>query len=378
VVVLGDGTVAGEVVLADGSRSAAFTVSDDGSEDALPFGGGPFALPLPAGAHTLTIAGPAFLTRQLDSVQVAEGKRTDLGRVVVEGGRTIAGRVVGPDGAPVPQAQVVAGRHLSGGGARLMIPTESLAFQETTSDDDGHFTLAGLHEQALVLEAEREDVGRSPTVPVPPGTARIELELRLDPTGTLEGRATRDGSPFADTVVIATPHLGRANFFVVTGPDGRYAFDRLSPGAYQLVVFLGRTKDMLMRPIEVTAGRRTEADLDVRTGPATLAVRVEAGGKPARVVLISGAQSFPDGATAEELLDQIRPREPTTLYIREARGGVATFEALGAGLYTACAAVVPPGRPDFARGLGGAPVRCATRAVASDGELALILPPTPR
>jgi RNA polymerase sigma factor (sigma-70 family) len=372
VVVLGDGVVAGEVVRKDGTRAAAFTVTAGDGEDALPFTGGVFALPLPAGQQTLTIAGPSFLTTQVEKVQVGEGARTDLGRVVVEGGRTIQGRVVGPDGAPVPQAQVVAGRHLSGGGARLMIPTESLAFQETTSDDDGRFTLAGLHEQSLVLEAEREDVGRSVTVPIPAGTARVEVELRLAATGTLEGRATRDGAPFADTVVIATPQLGRANFFVVTGADGRYAFDRLAPGPYQLMVFLGRRKDMLMRPIEVTAGRRIEADLEVRTGPATLAVRVA---PEAQVVLISGAPAFPGDATFEALLDQLRPREPTTIYRREARAGVASFEGLAPGVYTACAGVVAPDAP---RGAGGAPIRCATREVPSDGDLALILSPPPR
>jgi hypothetical protein len=374
-VLLGDGTATGEVVLPDGTHPAAFSVDAAGDDgDAVPGAAGRFALTLPAGEHTLTIAGPTFLTTHLERVKVGAGARTDVGKVVVQAGRSVSGRVLGPDGAPVPGAQVVAGRGLSGGGARLMIPTESIAFQETVSGEDGRFTLAGLHEQALVVMAEREDVGRSPSIPLPPGL-RAEVELRLAPTGTLAGRATRDGLPFADTVVIATPQLGRSNFFVVSGPDGRYAFDRLSPGAYQLVVFLGRSKDMLMRPVEVTAGHRTEADLEVTTGPATLGVRVDAGGGGARVMLISGSHQVPPGATAETMLDLLRPREPTTMYMREAKGAApALFEGLTPGPYTACTAVVPPGRHDPGAGPGGGPLRCVTRDVAGSTELALDAP----
>jgi hypothetical protein len=197
----------------------------------------------------------------------------------------------------------------------------------------------------------------------------------------LVGRITRDGRPFPETVVIATPQLERSNFFVVSGPDGRYAFDALAPGAYHLVVFLGRNKDMVMRPVEVAVGRRTEADAEVRTGTSTLTVRVtgeERGSVNARVMLVSGIYQPSPGATLDNVIDGRRMTEPTILFIREASAAPAVFDGLVQGLYTACAATRLPGSDRIEQGFGTAPVRCATRELSSDGELALTLPPVQR
>jgi hypothetical protein len=96
-------------------------------------------------------------------------------------------------------------------------------------------------------------------------SAQVDLVLR--PTGALEGKVTRDGRPFPDTVVIATRQWGTTNFFVMTGPDGRFALDTLAPGPQLLYAFVNRSKDVLVRTVTVDAGGRLHADLDVRTGP---------------------------------------------------------------------------------------------------------------
>jgi hypothetical protein len=90
--------------------------------------------------------------------------------------------------------------------------------------------LSGFAPGPLVVVAEGAGQGRSDTVPIPPQQTSAEVDLVLRPTGALEGRITRDGRPFPDTVVIATRQLLSANFFVMSGPDGRFALDTLAPG----------------------------------------------------------------------------------------------------------------------------------------------------
>jgi RNA polymerase sigma factor (sigma-70 family) len=362
VVVRGDGQVKGRVAL-EGRPVEAFSASL-GPVNPTPFAGGAFVLSVPAGTHDLTITGPSFATKELEDVAVREGEVRDLGTITVERGRSIAGRVLGSDGSPVAGAQVVAGQFLSGGGTQLYIPTESGGAQETTSDEDGRFVLSGFEPGPLVVVAERAGQGRSDSVSIPPQSSSAQLDLVLRPTGAIEGRVTRDGHPFADTVVIATRQLRTANFFVMTGPDGRFALDSLAPGPQLLQVFMNRNKDSLLRSVTVEAGQRARVDLDVRTGAAAIAVSARGPDGPvaAQAFVVTPPVAVRDGEPLESMMARLAPTEPTMSFQARAPH---TFEGLAPGRYSVCVA---------AGKSGAARLFCTEREVSGRVEVEVAVP----
>jgi len=369
-VVRADGRVTGRVVLEDGTPAPQFAVSFGdrvGGVVPTPFSGtdGAFSLSGPPGQHDLLITGPSFATRELENVLLDEDGRKDLGTITVKRGRSISGRVLAPDGTPVPEAQVVAAAWMSGGGDRLFIRDESGPAQETTSDADGRFTLSGFEPGQLLVVAERTGLGRSSTISVPPQPLSAQVDLVLRQTGSLEGKVTRDGQPFADTVVIATARESTANFFVMTGPDGRYALDTLAPGPQMVLAFVNRRKDMLTRAVTVEAGRRARADLDVRTGSITLTVNVQGSdGKPApgQVMVVTPPFPIAENETVAQARERFAPVEPTSVYLRGGQGKVEV-EGLPAGRYQICAA-----RKD-------GPLTCKQQEVTASTTVDLVVPP---
>jgi hypothetical protein len=217
--------------------------------------------------------------------------------------------------------------------------------------------------------AESAASGRSNAVAVPAGTAGAEVNLTLGPTGGLEGRITRNGRAFPDTVVIASPHLGKMNYFVTSGEDGHYALDRLATGSYRLVVFLNRNKDQMYRTVAVETGRRGHAEFDLRTGDITLSVRAESDGPKAgelRVGVGSGKWAVVDSDTFESVMDRSAEdgAQEGTLYFRETRGAATRFEELVPGTYTVCV-----GRRQKA-----APIRCLSKELTASAEVTLRAP----
>src|SRR5690606_18611263 len=100
--------------------------------------------------------------------------------------------------------------------------------------------MSGFGPQNLVIVAGKDGVGRARSVSVPRGPDGAVIDLVLEAVGGADGKVVRDGQPLPDTVVIANP-LGAigSNFFVVTGPDGSFAFDALSPGEYFIYPMMG-------------------------------------------------------------------------------------------------------------------------------------------
>jgi hypothetical protein len=257
---------------------------------------------------------------------------------------------------------VVAGTFLSGGGDKLFIPDESGGTQETTSDDDGRFSMTGFAPGPLVVVAERRGRGRSATVSISPQQASAQLDLVLAPTGSLEGRVLRDGRPFPETVVIATRQLRTANFFVMSGPDGRFALDALAPGPQILMVFVNRKKDFFARAVTIEPGQRAHVDLEIPSG--TLTLTVEAA-ENAGVVLASPPVEVRDGDTLATLTERFFPAQPTSLFHGGGRGPV-TFEGLAPGRYLICA------QPKVARTDGGAPaLACMIRELTGSTTVAM-------
>ncbi|GAB6063109.1 carboxypeptidase regulatory-like domain-containing protein [Deferrisoma palaeochoriense] len=64
--------------------------------------------------------------------------------------------------------------------------------------------------------------------------AALLLGACAAPTASVRGRVMRDGAPLAGAAVRLEPRAGGPAFEVRTGPDGRFALDRLPPGAYRV------------------------------------------------------------------------------------------------------------------------------------------------
>jgi hypothetical protein len=300
--------------------------------------------------------------------------------VRVKRGRSITGRILEPDGTPVPGAEVAAGLLISGGGKKMNIPDEGFGVQETTSGDDGRFALSGFGATPLSLVAQREGKGRSSTIAIPRGGDSVQVDLVLQPTGSLSGTVTRGGTPLPETVVIARPRGTQGNFFVVTGPDGRYALDTLTAGPYVVVVIVGKSGDRHLRQVTVEAGARAQADVDVATGPVNVTVRVETDEhQPVPVAQIALASGALDGENMEIFTERVyQAAGAATLRQRRKATAPVTFEALPAGPYSACAAPLPvdPGKPvalgpDVTETL---PIRCASRTFTQSQEVVLTVP----
>jgi RNA polymerase sigma-70 factor (ECF subfamily) len=376
-----DGIITGRVLFEDGAAPLTFSI-EVGPVSSAPFAGGSgqFSLSIPAGSHDLLVSGPAFVGVRIPDVTVEESRPKDLGTIRVKRGRSIAGRVLELDGTPVPDAEVAAGILISGGGTKMNIPGEGYGVQETTSGGDGRFSLAGFGESPLSVVAQKEGKGRSATIAIPRGPNSAEVDLVLQPTGALAGTVTRSGSALPETVVVARPRATQGNFFVVTGPDGRYALDTLTPGAYVMIAIVGKTGSRHLRQVEIEAGKRAQCDIDVPEGPIALSVRVETDEHtPVPVAQIALASGAVEGENMEVVTDRVyQSSGPAALYQRRKATGPVTFELLPAGLYTACAAPLPVDAskpvtlgPEITEIL---PVRCVTQSVARTQEVVIVVP----
>ncbi len=364
VVLPAEGTITGRVSYADGSAPELFTVSVGGSTP-VPFAGdgGKFSLRGPGGKQNLNVEGPGFAPKLVPAVAIPEGGKVDVGTVTVEKGRSVAGRVVDADGVPVGGAIVAAGLLLSGGGAEVHIPSESIAAQQTTTDERGEFLMRGFGDHPLVVVAEHPQKGRAPSVAIPRHLVSARVELVLQATGGLDGKVTRAGQPLPGTVMIANPRgATRSNFFVISGPDGTFSFDKLSAGPYLVMAMIGsgggRPKDMHLRAVDVVAGARGRADIEVPVGTGSLGISAVADdGSPVMAASVALLSMVVDAPNMEVLREMGVPEglESGSMYVRMAMGGrPAMFEALQPGRYSTCVVPIPadPNDPQSMQRIG--------------------------
>ncbi len=309
------GAIVGKVVLADGSVPAAFTVKahreaqqasagmtfrmgDSGGEDTFTDPSGSFKLEdVDPGTVTVEARARGKAPARRQGVKVAAEQTVDVGTLTPADGRTLRGRAVAlADGAPVAGASILASlpqgffRFGGEGGASMAL-----------SGADGAFEIAGLESRTYTLEAAHPDY--APTelkVDVPEGQDPPETLLRLSRGGTLEG-TVRDASkqpvPGAAVVVMQGTFSG-APRSATTGPDGRYAVEKLPAGQYSAM----RVPDgdnvlagLGMKQATIREGEATTLDFD-ETAKITVSGRLLRGGKPigeATLMFLQGEGGMP-------------------------------------------------------------------------------------
>lgn len=277
------GAIVGKVAFTDGTVPAAFTIAQGSSKArAHPFTSddGSFEITsLPPGEYTLTFRGASFEAKTISRIQVLPGLSKDIGTILVRPGMSISGQVVTTDGQGVAGAQVVGGHILIGSGTTTdmagMAPGFGLATQTATTDDNGWFNLVGIGRGDITLIASHESIGRSsPKVFTGAIEPVSEVRLVLKDNGAIEGTVTRNGKPAGGQMINAQSKTAPLAMAVVrTQPDGKYRFDKLSPGRYSIGPVDGfGTFTLHTKAATIEAGKTTRLDIDIKEGTLSLEI----------------------------------------------------------------------------------------------------------
>ncbi len=268
--------------------------------------------------------------------------------------RSIRGRVVDAENSPVEGATVVCAQNVVADATFLDAawnPHREAVdrYARTSSANDGRFHCANASREDIVVVAEHERFGRSVGHPIAKSsTATTDVELVLEPTGSLSGRVTKDGAPARAQAVSAAPvevDAAQPSLAAITflREDGTYSFERLAPGRYK--VFSGpqtssASRVLRSKEVEIVSGRGAELDFDQSEGDAGLSVSVtgEAGARvpSAQVLLVPGHVETQDGKGFNDLVVAEGRDVRSNFWIE---GGPLEIDELKTGAHSLC--VVP-------------------------------------
>ncbi|HYO12902.1 MAG TPA: carboxypeptidase regulatory-like domain-containing protein [Thermoanaerobaculia bacterium] len=264
--------VAGRVVTEDGKPIANVGVYASGEEGGLGMGRlrrgaartdetGRFELDgLEPGKLVLRAVAAGYLGAEARVEAVAGAETPDV-RIVLRMGAVVTGRVLGPDGAPVPGADV---RVIQTSREETVY---ALAAGGARTDGEGNYRLAGIEEGRRSIAASHDDFQRAvKDLDVRAGENRLDLQLgRGHPvTGRVVDAA---GRPVADArVVLSTRgfgHGGEGPQEAASSADGSFRFPSVASGTYVLSASReGYAPGALPDPVQV--GGAPVADLEVR------------------------------------------------------------------------------------------------------------------
>jgi hypothetical protein len=347
------GGLKGSVAYEDGTAPPSFLVSfEDAPPRPFTSGDGTFEIRgIEPVQGSLTISGGSFNVVTRGDVVVRSGEVTELGQILLVRGRRVSGKVLKPDGEPIAGATVFLGNRLVANGSQLTTISWSgggaNATKQATSDADGRFSIDGYGFRDAALIADHPAAGRSRTVKVPPSRDSMSIDLVIEPTAALEGIVTKKGEPPGTVRINLSPTdiANNSNFVVETGPEGRFRFDRLSEGEYQVSVMRGATpiggvNQRARKTVMVKAG--TVATVELAMDEDDLTIRIAprlpdgTGPKLSEIHLVSGQLPFQKSADLRAHLAS--QNAGFSAFLIEITGQPGRLKA-PPGQYTAC--VVP-------------------------------------
>lgn len=274
--------IEGRVLTSSGSPAsgAEVTAMSNASGKAMTFAaqGGGFSLEVEPGTH--------HLTAQLAPEAGAQGEP-----IAVAAGRTVRGVVIQLGAAASVAGTVFAqssGRPLPGASVTLVVSQSASIAGLATTDGAGTFSIGGLapgsYDAAIHADSYTDVLRRGVTVAA--GQV-FPLQAGLTGTGSVAGLvADSAGRPLPGAVVQLTGGFGPggltgAQAEAVTGTDGRYRLDNLSPGTVRLIAARDPSSFGPAKSVEITESQQSLLDFTLAdNGVLTGHVRLKSGGPP--------------------------------------------------------------------------------------------------
>lgn len=343
-----DGGAKGVVVFDDGTPATVYTVNVGYPPTRPVFSeSGAFQLSkLRPGKYDLTFSSPSFVDKTLRNVEIAPDRVADLGTITVARGRTVKGRVLDAEGQAVANATVVMGSRLVGDGSSLVLELgesvdRSMALRRTATLEDGTFSISAVGPAAYVIAAEHPARGRSKMSAIPAGTKDGDVELRLQPFGSVKGMVKLGEAPGVNVTLVASAGDSKQLAVVKSGDDGRYVFERLAAGKHNISAIAGQgaTANAGAKEVVVVAGKTVNADISIEVGEIDLSVQVVATSgtiTTTQLFLFSGQVDVKVASQVNQVF--LATSKTGTAKMAFAAGGKpAVFSKLKPGPYSLCA-----------------------------------------
>ncbi len=303
------------------------------------------------GTVTVTAKADGKAAARRSGLAVVPDQVVDAGTLTIEDGRALRGRVVAAkDDAPIPGASVSVFQPQG----FLMAAGRDTVDGLAVTGLDGRFEIPGLESRAYTVDANQPDYS--------PSSGRVEIALdadyddlviRLSRGGIVTG-VVRDAQkqPLPNTQVLLTKiPMGGGPQATSTGPDGRYAFERITPGEYTVIrAPTGGGALMLvggMKQVVVRDGETTIHDLD-EAAKISLSGRVLKSGQPIANAMLFFDRSADGGGAAQDLKQSRTDGDGRYQIGLDAAGSYAVMVSSLGGLFGGSRVATPIQVPDQA------------------------------
>ena len=278
------------------------------------------------GERTVLVRANGYAPETSDPVLVHPGQTVPELIVRLSPGRIVEGIVYDPDGQPAQEARIFLDKQ----------PTTGFVIQDyalAVTGADGRFTLESVPAEATQVVAWHPRHAAA-HAPIPGGSGKAEVELRLRPGATLQGTVRAEGEPIPD-LNVTIGDISPAVHVSQTNEAGEYTIIGLSEGIVEVVAnptfgqqpnWYGR-KQILS--VEVREGKTTALDFDFDLWPTEVRGRITINGEGPGVDQCYVYLKYEDAPGFSDMI-YTRIDEEGNYRLDGARPGVATLEVWGA------------------------------------------------